>query len=422
MQPKSGSLYVGEGSGSSRGEAASASAQAPAEEEGQQAHPLARPDRPTPEMIAAHEVSHVPYRSWCRACVAGRGRAFQHKASGQESTVPVVSMDYLYFNERTDGPGLPTVVLRDRHSKAIFSHLLPCKGTTGSTYPERAVLKDLAFLGYKKLILKNDQEVSIKALSQAVRNGFSGEIVPEESPKGDHHGQSNGEAERSVQTVQGLVRTLKSSLEEKGITLEPSSAVLAWMVEYAGTLHTLFSQELHEGLTPFQRIKGRKWQVALPCFGEAVDFRRNTRSKLDSRWQSGVYLGIRLQSTEKIVGTSQGIFVVQSLKRKPEGQQWDSTLVAAVRGLPWKTSPEETGEGARFDWRLGQKFPKVCLLQRESWRGQRSHPSGGSTSASPTWRLMGTQQGVKPVLLSARAGAEQASTTVSTAARGSPKR
>ena len=325
MQPKSGSLYVGEGSGSSRGEAASASAQAPAEEEGQQAHPLARPDRPTPEMIAAHEVSHVPYRSWCRACVAGRGRAFQHKASGQESTVPVVSMDYLYFNERTDGPGLPTVVLRDRHSKAIFSHLLPCKGTTGSTYPERAVLKDLAFLGYKKLILKNDQEVSIKALSQAVRNGFSGEIVPEESPKGDHHGQSNGEAERSVQTVQGLVRTLKSSLEEKGITLEPSSAVLAWMVEYAGILHTLFSQELHEGLTPFQRIKGRKWQVALPCFGEAVDFRRNTRSKLDSRWQSGVYLGIRLQSTEKIVGTSQGIFVVQSLKRKPEGQQWDST-------------------------------------------------------------------------------------------------
>ncbi|CAE6971968.1 unnamed protein product [Symbiodinium sp. CCMP2592] len=328
-------------------EAASATSQ-PQVDEGQSAQPLARPDRPTPEMIAAHEVSHVPYRSWCRACVAGRGRAYQHKASGQESTVPVISMDYLYFNERTDGAGLPTIVLRDRHSKAIFSHLLPCKGTTGSTHPERAILKDLEFLGYKKLVLKNDQEASIKALSLAVRNGFSGEIVPEESPKGDHHGQSNGEAERSVQTVQGLVRTLKASLTEKGITLEPTSAVFAWMIEYAGVLHTLFSQELHEGLTPFQRIKGRKWQVALPCFGEAVDYRRNTRSKLDSRWQSGVYLGLRLQSTEKIVGTNQGIFVVQSIKRKPEGQQWDSDLVKAVRGLPWKTSPDETGDGARL--------------------------------------------------------------------------
>ncbi|CAE6933232.1 RE2 [Symbiodinium sp. CCMP2592] len=346
---RSGSLYVGEAGSADppREEAASASSQ-PQVDEGQSAQPLARPDRPTPEMIAAHEVSHVPYRSWCRACVAGRGRAYQHKASGQESTVPVISMDYLYFNERTDGAGLPTIVLRDRHSKAIFSHLLPCKGTTGSTHPERAILKDLEFLGYKKLVLKNDQEASIKALSLAVRNGFSGEIVPEESPKGDHHGQSNGEAERSVQTVQGLVRTLKASLTEKGITLEPTSSVFAWMIEYAGVLHTLFSQELHEGLTPFQRIKGRKWQVALPCFGEAVDFRRNTRSKLDSRWQSGVYLGLRLQSTEKIVGTNQGIFVVQSIKRKPEGQQWDSDLVKAVRGLPWKTSPDETGDGARL--------------------------------------------------------------------------
>ncbi|CAE7420072.1 RE2, partial [Symbiodinium sp. CCMP2592] len=346
---RSGSLYVGEAGRADppREEAASASSQ-PQVDEGQSAQPLARPDRPTPEMIAAHEVSHVPYRSWCRACVAGRGRAYQHKASGQESTVPVISMDYLYFNERSDGAGLPTIVLRDRHSKAIFSHLLPCKGTTGSTHPERAILKDLEFLGYKKLVLKNDQEASIKALSLAVRNGFSGEIVPEESPKGDHHGQSNGEAERSVQTVQGLVRTLKASLTEKGITLEPTSSVFAWMIEYAGVLHTLFSQELHEGLTPFQRIKGRKWQVALPCFGEAVDFRRNTRSKLDSRWQSGVYLGLRLQSTEKIVGTNQGIFVVQSIKRKPEGQQWDSDLVKAVRGLPWKTSPDETGDGARL--------------------------------------------------------------------------
>ena len=162
----SGRLDVGEAveGGSVRDEAVSAAPLPPEDdEEGQPAQPLARPDRPTPEMVAAHEVSHLPYRSWCRACVAGRGRAFQHKASTQESTVPVVSMDYLYFNERADGSGLPTVVLRDRHSKAIFSHLLPCKGTTGSTHPERAM--DLSFLGYKTLVLKNDQ---------AVRNGFTG--------------------------------------------------------------------------------------------------------------------------------------------------------------------------------------------------------------------------------------------------------
>ena len=263
----SGRLYFGEAveGGQQRDEAASAAPLPPEDQEdGQPAQPLFRPDRPTPEMIAAHEVSHLPYRSWCRACVAGRGRAFQHKASTQESTVPVVSMDYVYFNERSDGSGLLTVVLRDRHSKAIFSHLLPCKGTTGSTHPERAILVGLTFLGYKKLVLKNDQEPAIKALAVAVRNGFSGEVVPEESPKGDSHGQSNSEAERSVQTVQGMVRTFKAGLEEKGITIEPTSAVLAWVVEYAGTLHTLFSQESHEGMTPFQRMKGRRPYLVKP--------------------------------------------------------------------------------------------------------------------------------------------------------------
>ena len=117
----SGRLDVGEAveGGSVRDEAVSAAPLPPEDdEEGQPAQPLARPDRPTPEMVAAHEVSHLPYRSWCRACVAGRGRAFQHKASTQESTVPIVSMDYLCFNERADGSGLPTVVLRDRHSLA----------------------------------------------------------------------------------------------------------------------------------------------------------------------------------------------------------------------------------------------------------------------------------------------------------------
>ena len=308
-------------------------------------------------MIAAREVSHLPYRSWCRACVAGRGRACQHKASTQESTAPVVSMDYLYFNERSDGSGLPTVVLRDRRSKAIFSHLLPCKGTTGSTHPERPVLKNLTFLGYKKLVLKNDQEPVIKALAVAVRNGFNGESVREESPKGDSHGQGNGEAERSVQTVQGMVRTLKAGLEEKGVTIEPTSAVLAWMVEYAGTLHTLFSQESHEGMTPFQRIKGTRWQVALPCLGEAIDFRCNTRSKLDARWQAGVFLGIRLQSTEKIVGTNRGIFVVQSIRRMASSGMLTWSQLSVV----YSGRSHLTGEGA--------KLPEPLVVRQEVTEG-----------------------------------------------------
>ena len=105
--------------------------------------------------------------------------------------MPVISADYLYFSEKgVPGKSLPTVVLRDRASKAIFSYLLPTKGTVGSTYPEKAVLRDLNWLGYKRLVLKTDN--AIKALGAAVKAGFPEDLTLEESPKGDSHGQSNG--------------------------------------------------------------------------------------------------------------------------------------------------------------------------------------------------------------------------------------
>lgn len=355
---------------------------APAQEEGQEARPLVRPHQPTPEMIAAHEISHVPYRNWCRACVAGRGRAYSHRPSTQTSSTPVVSMDYLYFNEPSSGSSLPTLVLRDGMSKAIFSHLLPAKGTQASAYPERAVLKDLHFLGYRRVILKHDQEPAIKALARAVKAGFEREVVPEESPKGDAHGQSNGAAERAVQTCQGLVRTLKAHLEEKlGREIGSSSSILAWMVEHAGTLRTLYSQEGAEGLTPFQRIKGRKWQIALPCFGEVVDYRKRTQDKLEGRWNEGIFLGVRLTSSEKIIGTENGIFVVQGIRRKPDGNQYNADLLQKTKGISWKPMPDGAGQGD------SDRLPSPLVIAPQVMEGLPHPPPGQTESSAPYRRL-----------------------------------
>ena len=61
--------------------------------------PKRSPNLPTEEERRAHEVSHVPYRSWCPACVAGRGRSDRHAVAteAEEHTKPVVSMDYCYL-------------------------------------------------------------------------------------------------------------------------------------------------------------------------------------------------------------------------------------------------------------------------------------------------------------------------------------
>ena len=80
-------------------------------------------------------------------------------------------------------------------------------------------------------------------------------------------------------------------------------------------------------MAAFRRIKGRDWTVALPAFGESVGYRVKTNHKLEPRWESGIFLGVRLHTTEKIIGTPKGVVVVQSVRHKPGDQQWNLQLL-----------------------------------------------------------------------------------------------
>ena len=305
-------------------------------------------------MIAAHEVSHLPFRSWCSHCVRGRGKSFQHRRvqhDQDDEAHPVVSLDYAFFGapgeleqEAIGGAKMPVLVVKDRFSKAMFTHLLPSKGIE-HFYPEAALLRDIRFLGYAQLTLKSDQEPAILALTNAVKNTLSARGVTcrlENSPKGDAHGMPNGESESSVAIAQGLARTLKDHVEFKiEKMINPKSPLLPWLVEYVGILYTLFSfdEKSKDGMTPFRKLKGRDWVISLPSCGECVDYRVRTQHKLEARWDIGIYLGIRLHTTEKIIGTPQGVVVVQSIRRKPADQQWNADLIEKLVGTPWAPSP-----------------------------------------------------------------------------------
>ena len=54
-----------------------------------------RPEQPTAAEVQEHErIGHEPYRSWCRACVAGRGRADAHVGRpGVEKGVPTIGVE-----------------------------------------------------------------------------------------------------------------------------------------------------------------------------------------------------------------------------------------------------------------------------------------------------------------------------------------
>ena len=62
-------------------------------------------------------------------------------------------------------------------------------------------------------------------------------------------------------------------------------------------------------------------------------------SALSSADARGISWNRVVDTAEKVVGTKDGTFVVQSIRRIPEDQRYDSEMILSVRGLPWKPTP-----------------------------------------------------------------------------------
>ena len=100
----------------------------------------------------------------------------------------------------------PVLVMFDRWSKSHTAIYLPAKGI-GHPYSAEAVARAVSRHGYRRVVLKSDQEPALVALLAAAKDLCTCEVLLEHSPKGEP--QANGEAERAVQSIMGLARTLK---------------------------------------------------------------------------------------------------------------------------------------------------------------------------------------------------------------------
>ena len=58
------------------------------------------PHEPSAAERELQEATHEPYRTWCRACVAGRGRFEAHSSSNLEGTLMVIGVDYGFLKVR----------------------------------------------------------------------------------------------------------------------------------------------------------------------------------------------------------------------------------------------------------------------------------------------------------------------------------
>ena len=94
-----------------------------AEDEAQKAVGIRDPGAPTSAEVAEHELTHLPHRSWCVACVSGRARDRQHRRlDGREQLeVPCVVFDYGFFGGEGDEETLVVQIAKDVRTKMLFA-------------------------------------------------------------------------------------------------------------------------------------------------------------------------------------------------------------------------------------------------------------------------------------------------------------
>ena len=129
------------------------------------------------------------------------------------------------------------------------------------------------------MVLKSDQEASIGALCGQVQMDSAAEVGPEEAPI-EGHEKSNGEAGATIKEVCWI--GANSARARLVLRRSGKTRIMAWIVEHAGTMLCLFSRG-RDRPTPFSRLKGRPWRVALAPFVESVELCRRPRRKLEAR-------------------------------------------------------------------------------------------------------------------------------------------
>ena len=234
---------------------------------------------PSAETRRRHEAAgHIPYRPWCRACVAGRKPNWAHHSSepGQvKIRGPEVHGDYCFFRDDKGSQSVPTLVLKDRDTLSIAAHVIPFRGGDHEWGVQQAC-RDIRRWGIRgSLTLRCDQENALTDFFNEVakrrHDDRNARTVIEHNPVGDS--QKNGFIESGCKAIEGVVRSIKFGLEERiQEKVKADTPAFAWLVEHAADMICKFQTGV-DGKTLYERLRKKAWEGEIVEFGARVHHR-----------------------------------------------------------------------------------------------------------------------------------------------------
>ena len=177
------------------------------QQQGTTAKAVQAPNQPTPQDILEHNVTHLPYRSWCPICVQARGRQNNHPK--QHGKLPIIRLDFGYIKAFDDSNAHPILTAIGIQSGMVMALQLTDKRMLFD-YAVKQLQHFLIECGRTThTILQSSQEDFLTALTTGVANKI-GNITTRNS--GAYSSQSQGGVERAHRTLFAQIRTLKAQI------------------------------------------------------------------------------------------------------------------------------------------------------------------------------------------------------------------
>ena len=174
------------------------------------------------------------------------------KTDGQTAVegekVPRISMDYFFMSTKDEeAKDSPIIGMIDEATGEKCARAVGKKGLGESGEMDwlvQDIVEELKAWGHTggtggHIIMKRDDENSIKVVRDAEGKLLGGRVIPECPPKGKS--QSNGRIEEAGKTMRGFVRIMKDQIETQAkVRLEGHDTMVQWLVRWGAMVLSRF--------------------------------------------------------------------------------------------------------------------------------------------------------------------------------------
>ena len=309
---------------------------------------------PNEQEQETHELTHVPYKPWCEACLKHRARPDRHIRTGESHAtgIPVVSMDFCVTKSKEDlappeegdpQKGALWLVLTCNHTGYIG--VIPVKTKGQLNYVTHEVMAFVQLLGWEEVAFYGDNEPIIRQILKTVvttRHALGLKTKIYTTKIKDSAG--NSLAENTIQRVRQLACTLVQDVSQRThLSFGCDHAIWSWAGRHAAWLLNRFQPV--RGATSFELIYGRPFTGKVCRFAEPIFGYCKPRGKADAKWRIGLFLGKTEAQDAWIVGDGTDVMLTKSIRRvdKP----W-TKMLAYYTGLQTHSYVYQTNFGGRI--------------------------------------------------------------------------